>query len=221
MADAVRPAKSAPQLLDLDGRYARLEPIALRHAADLYAASTGPGVPERYRWLFDYPPASVVDMEAWIEQTLGNPAETMFAVIDKASGRCQGRQGWMRISPAHGSIEIGGVYWGPAIARSRVATEALYLFASHAFDDLGYRRFEWKCNALNEPSKAAAQRFGFVFEGVFRQDRIVKGENRNTAWFSMIDGEWPALKAEYERWLAPQNFEPDGAQKTRLATRGS
>ena len=105
------------------------------------------------------------------------------------------------------------------MARSRLATEALFLVARHAFDDLGYRRFEWKCNNLNEPSKAAALRFGFQYEGLFRQDRIAKGENRDTAWYSMIDGEWPALRAEYERWLAPDNFDAGGKQKTRLATR--
>lgn len=106
------------------------------------------------------------------------------------------------------------------MARSRLATEALYLFARHAFDDLAYRRFEWKCNNRNEPSKAAAVRFGFQHEGVFRQDRIVKGESRDTAWFSIIDVEWPALRAEYERWLDPGNFDADGAQKTRLVARG-
>src|SRR5690606_3662459 len=114
----------------------------------------------------------------------------------KKTGRALGRQGWMRIFPEHASIEIGGGYWGPEMARSRLSTEALYLFARHAFDDLGYRRFEWKCNDRNEPSKAAALRFGFHFEGIFRQDRIVKGESRDTAWYSIIDGEWPEIRAE-------------------------
>ena len=122
----------------------------------------------------------------------------------------------MRIEPQHGVIEIGYVYWGPAISRTRVATEALYLFARHVFEDLGYRRFEWKCNNHNEPSKAAAQRFGFTFEGIFRQHMIVKGENRDTAWFSMLDGEWPKLKAGFERWLDPSNFDEAGQQRSRL-----
>jgi RimJ/RimL family protein N-acetyltransferase len=215
---APRPAKSAPQKIVLEGRYARLEPIAIHHAADLYAASIGDGVPERYRWLGVYPPSEVADTQAWIAKGMASTETIMVAVIDKASGRAEGVQSWMRIFPDHGSIEIGGVYWGPAMARTRVATEALYLFARHAFDDLGYRRFEWKCNNRNEPSKAAARRFGFQYEGLFRQDQIIKGENRDTAWFSIIDGEWPALRAEYERWLAPGNFEADGTQKTRLAT---
>jgi RimJ/RimL family protein N-acetyltransferase len=216
----VQPAKSAPQRIVLSGNYARLEPIAIHHAADLYAASIGEGVPERYRWLFKEAPANLGDMESWINGVTLSHTETYVAVIDKASGRALGHQGWMRIFPEHASIEIGGVYWGPAMARSRIATEALYLFARHAFDDLGYRRFVWKTNNLNLASKAAALRFGFQYEGLFRQDRIAKGENRDTAWFSIIDGEWPALRAEYERWLAPDNFGPDGVQKTKLMTRG-
>lgn len=216
---APQPAKSAPERIVLEGRYARLEPIGMQHAADIYAASIGEGVPERYRWLFSPAPQSVTDTEAWIAAANAGP-DRYVAVIDRATGKAHGHQGWMRIFPDHASIEIGGVYWGPAIARTRIATEALYLFARHAFDDLGYRRFEWKCNNRNEGSKAAARRFGFQYEGLFRQDRIVKGENRDTAWFSIIDGEWPALRAEYERWLAPENFDADGVQRTKLGTRG-
>lgn len=215
----VQPAKSAPQRIILGGNYVRLEPIAIHHAADLYAASIGEGVPERYRWLYEYPPATQADIETWINSVALLHDQTFVAVVDKASGRAVGRQAWLRIFPDHASIEIGGVYWGPAMARSRLATEALFLFARHAFDDLGYRRFEWKCNNLNEPSKAAALRFGFQYEGLFRQDRIVKGQNRDTAWYSIIDSEWPALRSEYERWLAPDNFDADGKQKTKLLVR--
>ena len=138
-----------------------------------------------------------------------------FRVIDKRSGRAEGRQALMRIDTVHGVIEIGNILWGPAIARSRIATEALYLFASLAFD-MGYRRFEWKCNNENEPSKRAAARFGFTFEGVFRQHLVVKGKNRDTAWFSITDAEWPHLKAGYEAWLKPENFDADGRQLSRL-----
>jgi RimJ/RimL family protein N-acetyltransferase len=161
----VQPAKSAPQRIVLSGNYVRLEPIAIHHAADLLAASIGEGVPERYRWLFEYAPTDQAAVETWINNVALLHDQTYVAVIDKASRRAVGRQGWMRIFPEHASIEIGGVYWGPAMARSRLATEALYLFARHAFDDLGYRRFEWKCNNLNEPSKRSAERFGFTFEG--------------------------------------------------------
>ena len=115
-------------------------------------------------------------------------------------------------------IEIGAILWGPAIARTRVATEALFVFARHAFDTLGYRRFEWKCNNRNEPSKRAAHRFGFRFEGIFRQHMVIKGENRDTAWFSIVDTEWPSIRTGYERWLAPENFDAEGGQKVRLAT---
>jgi len=215
---SVRPARSAPERIVLEGRYVRLEPLDLRHAEDLFAVSTMPGGAERFRWLFTHAPATLGDTRAWIEAA-NKGADRYVAIVDKASGKALGQQAWMRIFPEHASIEIGGVYWGLPMARTRLATEALYLFARHAFDDLGYRRFEWKCNDRNEPSKAAALRFGFTFEGVFRQDRIVKGESRDTAWFSIIDSEWPALRAEYERWLSPENFDEAGVQRTKLVTK--
>ena len=140
----------------------------------------------------------------------------MFAVVDKARGSAEGRQSLMRIVPEHGVIEIGGIYWGPNMARSRLATEALFLHARYIFDELGYRRFEWKCNDRNGPSRAAAERFGFQFEGVFRQHMIQKGQNRDTAWFAMLDGDWPRLRAGYERWLAPDNFDAQGRQRMSL-----
>lgn len=211
------PAKSAPERIVLDGRYVRLEPVEPRHAADLFDVSTMAGGAERYRWLFSAAPTDVAEMEARIVQANAGP-DRYVAVIDQASGKALGQHAWMRIRPEHGSIEIGGVYWGLPMARTPLATEALFLFARHAFDELGYRRFEWKCNDRNEPSKAAALRFGFRFEGVFRQDMIIKGESRDTAWFSMLDSEWPALRAENERWLSPDNFDAAGQQKTRLAT---
>jgi RimJ/RimL family protein N-acetyltransferase len=124
----------------------------------------------------------------------------------------------MRIVPEHGVIEIGNILWGPAIARSRVATEALCLFARHAFDELGYRRFEWKCDSLNAPSRRAAQRFGFTYEGLFRQAVVYRGRSRDTAWFSIIDTEWPGIRSAYECWLAPSNFDAAGRQRVSLAT---
>jgi RimJ/RimL family protein N-acetyltransferase len=216
---APQPARSAPQAIVLEGRYVRLEPLAMRHAADLYAVATLPGGAERFRFLFSTAPRSLDEQAERIARSTWD-SDRYVAVIEKAGGRAVGQQGWMRIRPEHGSIEIGGIYWGLPMARSRLATEALFLFARHAFDDLGYRRFEWKCNNLNEPSKAAATRFGFRFEGIFRQDMIVKGESRDTAWFSIVDGEWPALRAEYERWLDPGNFDADGVQKSKLTARG-
>lgn len=215
----VSPALGRPQRQVLEGRYTRLEPIGSEHAADLYAAASDPGAPDRFRYLFESAPTSLADMEAWVHRV--RPAEDplVFAVVDRATGRAGGRQSLMRIVPEHGVIEIGGIYWGPGVARTRLATEALYLFAMHSFEDLGYRRFEWKCNNANLPSKRAAERFGFTFEGIFRQHMIIKGENRDTAWFSMLDGEWPTRKAGFRRWLDEANFDSEGNQKAPLSVR--
>jgi RimJ/RimL family protein N-acetyltransferase len=200
----------------LDGRYARIEPLAAAHAGALYEASSGPGADARFAYLFDEPPAGLEAMRAWIARAAATGDQVFSAVIDKASERVAGRQALMRIVPEHGVIEIGNILWGPAISRTRVATEALYLAARHVFEDLGYRRFEWKCNDRNEPSKAAARRFGFSFEGLFRQHMWVKGANRDTAWFSMLDLEWPGFRREYDRWLDPSNFDAAGRQKSKL-----
>jgi RimJ/RimL family protein N-acetyltransferase len=207
-----RPARTA-----LEGRYCRLEPLdPVRHGDDLFAASMAPGAAERFRYLFDVP-LDRAAFAGWLERAAASDDPLFQAVIDLASGRCQGRQTFMRITPEHGVVEIGNILWGPAIARGRVATEALFLAARHVFDELGYRRFEWKCNLRNEPSMRAARRFGFAFEGVFRSHMVVKGENRDTAWFAMTDADWPALRARFERWLDPANFDADGRQRARLA----
>ncbi|MGE3876077.1 MAG: GNAT family N-acetyltransferase [Parvibaculaceae bacterium] len=209
---------SRPERVVLDGRYARLEPLdPARHGADLLASGQAPGADDRFRYLFEEPPADAAAFTAWLEKIAASADPMFFAVIDKSTGKAEGRQALMRIDPVHGVIEIGNILWGPAIARTRVATEALYLFAGYAFASLGYRRFEWKCNDLNEPSKRAALRFGFAYEGVFRQHMVTKGKNRDTAWFAMIDRDWPALKAGYEKWLDPANFDASGQQRTRLA----
>ena len=139
-----------------------------------------------------------------------------FAVIDLASRRVAGRQTLMRIDPANGVVEIGNILWSSIMARKPAATEAFYLFARHVFDELGYRRFEWKCDNLNAPSKRAALRFGFQFEGIFRQHLVIKGRNRDTAWFSMIDGEWPPIRRALEAWLEESNFDEHGQQIARL-----
>ena len=174
-----------------------------------------PGAEERFRYLFEAPQARA-DFDRWLARSAASEDPLYFAVIDSASGRCEGRQALMRIVPEHGVIEIGSILWGPAIARTRVATEALFLFACYAFDELGYRRFEWKCNALNEPSRRAAARFGFTYEGTFRQHMMVKGESRDTAWFSIIDKEWPPLRQIFERWLDASNFDHKGRQRKRM-----
>lgn len=213
------PPRPRPARVVLDGRYARLEPLAAVHAPALYEASAAPGAERRFAYLFDLPPAALADMEAWIAKVTAGDDALFSAVIDKATGCAAGRQALMRIVPEHGVIEIGHILWGPAISRRRAATEALYLAARHVFEDLGYRRFEWKCHNLNEPSKAAARRFGFSYEGLFRQHMWAKGANRDTAWFSMLDSEWPGLRREYDRWLAPANFDAAGTQLSRLDIR--
>ncbi len=206
-----------PDRMPMEGRYVRLEPLSAdRHGDGLFKAATEGDADDRFRWLPERTPADRAEFGSWLERSEASEDPLFFTVIDKASGEPVGRQTLMRIDPAHGVIEIGNIHWGPRMQRSRLSTEAFFLFARHVFDDLGYRRFEWKCNDRNEPSKRAALRFGFTFEGVFRQHLIVKGENRDTAWFSIIDKEWSALKAVYEAWLDPGNFDADGNQKRTL-----
>jgi RimJ/RimL family protein N-acetyltransferase len=175
-----------------------------------------PGAEERFRYLFDSP-QDRASFDGWLARSASSADPLFYAVLDASTGRCEGRQTFMRITPEHGVIEIGNILWGPAIARTRVATEALYLFARHAFDALGYRRFEWKCNARNEPSRRAALRFGFAFEGIFRQHMVTKGQNRDTAWFAMIDADWPRIRRGFEQWLDPANFDSANRQQARLA----
>ena len=208
--------RSLPGRVVMEGRYACLEPLdPARHGEALFEAAIAPGAEGRFRYLFDLP----MDREAfqaWLVRSAASSDPMFWAVIDKATGRAEGRQALMRIDPGHGVIEIGSILWGPAMAGTRVATEAQFLFAAHAFDALGYRRFEWKCDDRNLASRRAALRFGFQFEGIFRQHMVVKGQNRDTAWFAMLDQEWPAMKARYLAWLDPANFDEQGRQRQRL-----
>ena len=205
-----------PGRVVLEGHYCRLEPLdPARHAGSLFAASAAPGAEERFRYLAD-PVPDRASFDAWIARSAASEDPLFHSVVDRVTGRCEGRQAYLRLTPEHGVIEIGHILWGPAIARTRVATEALALYARHAFDALGYRRFEWKCNALNEASRRAALRFGFAYEGTFRQHMVVKGLNRDTAWFAMTDGDWPRVSHALDRWLDPSNFDGDGRQRQRL-----
>ncbi len=206
-----------PERKTMEGRYVRLEPLdAARHGDGLFEASSISDADGRFAWLPEYPPQSRAAFQPWLEKAEASEDPLFFAVIDKASGKVAGRQTLMRIDAANGVIEISNIYWGPLISRKPAATEAQFLFMRYAFDDLGYRRYEWKCNNNNAPSKRAAERFGFKFEGIFRQHIVVKVENRDTAWYSVIDKEWPALRKAYEAWLDPANFDAQGAQKKRL-----
>jgi len=195
----------------------RLEPLdAVRHGDGLYAVSSVADADQRFRWLGDYPPESRKAFQPWLDKAAAGDDPLFFVVIDRATGKIGGRQAFLRIDAANGVAEIGNIYWGPPVARTRLATEAFYLFARHIFDELGYRRFEWKCNAANAGSKRAAERFGFRFEGIFRQHMVVKGENRDTAWYAMLDGDWPVAGKALEQWLEPGNFDAGGRQKERL-----
>jgi RimJ/RimL family protein N-acetyltransferase len=206
-----------PERVTLEGRFCRLEPLDVRlHGDALFEASMAPGAEERFRYLSEGPQDRAA-FEGWLTSASRSSDPLFFAVIDASTGRCGGRQSLMRITPEHGVIEVGHVLWGPAIARTRVATEALFLHARYIFETLGYRRFEWKCNARNAPSRAAAERFGFSYEGLFRQHMVQKGESRDTTWFAMLDAEWPLIKRSFERWLAPENFDEAGRQRVRLA----
>lgn len=208
---------AVPQRVVLEGQFSRLEPLdAVRHGAELFDAATLPDADDRFRYLPEHTPRSPEEFGTWLEAAQASDDPLYFAVIDKATNTTEGRQTLMRIDHANGVIETGHIFWGDRISRTPVTTEAFYLFARHTFDDLGYRRFEWKCNNANEPSIRAALRFGMTAEGVFRQAAVVKGENRDTAWFSMLDHEWPAMRTAFERWLDPSNFDGDGRQKKKL-----
>jgi RimJ/RimL family protein N-acetyltransferase len=213
-----RPARR-PERAALAGRVVTLEPLdANAHADALFESVKGADNDRLWTYLFDGPYADRAAFRAAVESKARSADPLYFAIVDNASGRAVGYQSFLRIEPQHRAIEVGAILYGPALQRSIGATEAQYLFARHAFDDLGYRRYEWKCHGLNAPSRRAAARLGFTFEGVFRQHMIVKGRNRDTAWFSMLDSEWPARKAAFERWLSPENFDAAGRQKAALST---
>ena len=199
----------------LEGRYCRLEPLDPgRHLDDIWTFNAGHDAV--WDWLPAEPPPDKETYGALLQSMAENKAIVPLAVIDKADGKAKGHLWIMEIRPAHGVFEVGWITYSPALQRTRVATEAIHLVGDYGFS-LGYRRYEWKCNDLNEPSKRAALRFGFRYEGLFRQHMVVKGRNRNTAWFSIIDGEWPTVSQAFRRWLALDNFDEQGRQKTALA----
>jgi RimJ/RimL family protein N-acetyltransferase len=206
-------ATSIPQRIRMQGRYADVEPLEpARHAASLWDAVKGPANDDLWTHLFDGPYPDAAAFEQSIARKSATADPLFFAVVDRATRRALGYASLMRIEAAHRVIEVGGILYSPLLQRTRGATEAMYLLARYVFDDLGYRRYEWKCDSLNEPSRRAALRLGFKYEGTFRQHMLVKGRNRDTAWYSMLDIEWPARKAAFERWLDPSNFDEQGRQ---------
>ena len=203
-----------PARAPMEGRYCRLEPLDPAHTADLYAANARD---DGRMWTYmSYGPFDTESYRRWIEASSASADPMFFAIIDRTTGKPVGVASYLRIDPAAGSIEVGNLAYSPLLQRTPAATEAMYLMMRNAFE-MGYRRYEWKCNALNAPSRTAAQRLGFTYEGVFRQHMVPKGRNRDTAWFAIVDSEWPRLKAAFERWLDPANFDSHGNQKMRLS----
>ncbi len=200
-----------PGPVTLRGRYVTVEPLsAERHTAALWEACEGHD--ELWKWMPDGPCATEAELREALAQKEADTRAVFLAIVPEATGRATGYASYMRIEPEHGVVEVGNILLAPALQRTTAATEAMYLMASHAFEFLGYRRYEWKCDAENLPSRRAALRLGFTFEGIFRQHRVVKGRNRDTAWFSMLDSEWPARKQAFEAWLSPDNFDSEGRQ---------
>jgi RimJ/RimL family protein N-acetyltransferase len=204
----------------LRGRCVTLEPLnADFHTPALWQAVQGhDGV---WTWLADGPYATETDLHQSLVQKQDASAAVFLAIVPRTTGVAAGYASYMRIDAPNGVVEVGNILLSPALQRTTAATEAMYLMARHIFEDLGYRRYEWKCNALNQPSRRAALRYGFTFEGIFRQHMVTKGRNRDTAWFSMLDTEWPARKRALEAWLDPENFDDEGRQRRSLAEMSS
>ncbi|MFT5649886.1 MAG: RimJ/RimL family protein N-acetyltransferase [Yoonia sp.] len=209
-----------PNQSQLTGWYAsveRLDPAI--HADDLFAAFATDTSGAMWTYMPNGPFTDRAVFDAFLAGAEVSTDPLFYAIINQITGRAEGFASFLRIDPAVGSIEVGFIAMSPLLQKTRVATEAMYLMMAHAMDDLGYRRYEWKCDTLNSPSKRAADRYGFTAEGVFRQATMYKGRNRDTAWFSILDGEWPAVRAGFLDWLDSTNFDADGVQKTALMTR--
>ncbi len=205
-----------PDREPLHGNHVLLRSLGAADAEELYAGTHPPqGDSTVWTYMSDGPYASPGELRSALIDAEASEDPLFFAVV--RDGRVLGRASYMRITPAFGVIEIGNIVFAPALQRTTAATEAIYLLARHAFDGLGYRRLEWKCNALNAASRRAADRFGFTFEGVFRNHQIIKGRNRDTAWYGIIDTDWPAIRSGFEAWLSPDNFDGDGIQRAALA----
>ncbi|NGO74910.1 GNAT family N-acetyltransferase [Streptomyces sp. YC504] len=209
--------RPAPARVALDGLYCRLEPLdPERHADELYAAYASAPDGRNWTYLPDEPFESADAYRRWATAAARSADPLHYTVIDRATGRAVGTLSLMRHDPENGVVEVGYVVFSPLLQRTPISTEAQYLLMTYAFDQLGYRRYEWKCDALNAPSRKAAERLGFTFEGVFRQALVYKGRNRDTAWYAIVDGEWPLVRAAFRAWLAPENFHEDGKQKRSL-----
>lgn len=205
-----------PDAVTLTGSYVVVEPLAVAHAVGLLASTCGPDDRPLWTYRATEPPADLDQMTELVARTLATPDLLTFALLPEGRA-AEGIASFTRLDPATGQVEVAGVLFGRTMQRSRAATEAIHLLMRYAFDDLGYRRFEWKCDSLNEPSRRAAVRLGFRYEGRFRHHMVTKGRNRDTDWFSVTDAEWPTVRAAHEAWLAPDNFDQEGRQRTSLS----
>ncbi len=201
----------------MNGHYCRVEPLDVeRHAGDLYAANSSDNEGRLWTYLPYGPFSTLNDYRTWLAGYQHSDDPLFHAIVDLQTGQAVGVASYLRITPASGVIEVGHINYSPRLQRTRAATEAMYLMMQRVFEELGYRRYEWKCDALNAGSRNAARRLGFLFEGIFRQATIYKNRNRDTAWFSIIDREWPSLKQAFEHWLEADNFDAEGNQHSRL-----
>jgi RimJ/RimL family protein N-acetyltransferase len=210
--------RALPRRTPMQGRYAAVRPVDVeRDATELFTAYGRASDGRDWTYL---PVGPFTELEAYRAHLARAAASTdplHHTIVDRATGKPVGTAALMRIDPANGVIEVGHIAYSPLLQRTPAATETIFLFMQRVFDELGYRRFEWKCDHLNAPSRAAALRYGFQFEGIFRQAIVYKGRSRDTAWYSLLDREWPAVRHGFEQWLAPENFDADGRQRERLA----
>jgi len=213
--------RPAPEPITLQGRYVRIVPLSSVHYADLFDAVCGPDDGPLWTYRPIARPTSLPTLWMHLAAVVDSPVDLTFALIPlegERADRSSGIVSFMRVDPGTGQVEVAGVLYARTLQRTRAATEAIHLLMRHAFDDLGYRRFEWKCDSLNEPSRRAARRLGFVYEGRFRSHMVTQGRNRDTDWFSVTAEEWPALSARHQTWLDPDNFDDAGRQRTSLSS---
>ncbi len=211
--------RQLPPPVAMYGRYCRVEPIrAELHAEQLFDANGDDAEGRNFTYLFANPPAGFAEYREWVEKMSVSKDPMMHAIVDLDSDRAVGVASFMRMDQNFGAIEVGNINFSPRLQRTRAATEAMFLMMRRAFDELGYRRYEWKCDSLNAPSRAAALRYGFTFEGIFRKAVVYKNRSRDTAWFSITDSEWPQIKSAFEHWLDPDNFDARGCQRDSLGT---
>jgi len=210
--------RTRPPRTAMAGRYAVVEPVSVeRHATSLFSAYAEASDARDWTYLSVERPEGEAQFRAYMTKLAGSEDPLHHAIVDATTGRALGTAAFMRIDPGNGVIEVGGIAFSPALKRTRMSTEAMYLMMRRAFDELGYRRYEWKCDSLNAPSRAAALRYGFTFEGIFRKAIVYKGRSRDTAWYSITDEEWPRIREAFGAWLEPGNFAADGRQRRSLA----